>query len=544
VILDRPAARPPRFVGLLLVAPALLLLLWSYVIPTVSVLWTSFHRAVLLEPGSGPSVGTRNYSATFRDGFWGSVGHALLLAIGPLILIALVAPLLAWAAHTAGTAARWAVRGLLALPMACFAPVALALGWALDHRADYGNHAPAALTVAVLYTTAGLVTGVGVTLFLAALRRREPGRPPLAALGVVWALGVLTVLAVALQQFTFPYVVTYGGPNNSTRTPMLLIVQEAYQRFEVGVGAASAILVLLIVGLLGTAATVLIVFSRARLEVDPGYRSAEQASSWTAGRLVAAVLAGIGVLGVFVVAVVGVLPALGHAVTSRDELSQGGSAGTVLVNTWLPPLISTVVGVAVALLAGLGIGVFRPLGRWSMALLLPFGPWLFVGSGLLAVPKVISSGTAGSEPAALLRLVPPVLVTIPAVFVFALLFAGLYRRRAGSAGAGGPARGYLLPVLPMVTLVAGVTWLVQAQDLLWPYTMLQEMKYGTAPLLLAAGNVEFRNSPDALPFGLALPPVLVVVLVLAALALQLAYLDRVALRVGGPAPDERPPALP
>ena len=501
--------------------------------------WTSLHRVKPLDLTVQGDAGFFNYSAVFRGGFWGSVGVALLLGAGPLVLMAIVAPLLAGAAHVAGTGARWVTRGLLALPLACFAPLPIALAWSVEHRHDFsGPDAAAALSAAVLLMVAGLVTGVGVTLFLAALRQRDRGRAPIAAVAVVWGLGVLTVLAVTLQQFTFPYAITHGGPRDATRTPVLMMVQQAYARYSLGTGAAVVTLIGILVGVLGLAATLLLVLTRARLEVDPAYRSAEQPTGWTAGRIVAAVLAGVGLLIVLVITLIGLLPWLRHA-GNQGTLPDKISAGTVLAHTWVPPLISTVVGVGVALLAAVGIGVFRPFGRWSYLLLLPFGPWLFVGPALLALPT-FGHGGSDSAAGALTRLIPPSLVTIPALFVLTLLLHGQQRRRiaAGLGATAGLAKTLVLPVLPMVALVGGVTWLVQAQDLFWSYSQVQDPKDGPAQLLLLVQFEQTFGIANRLSYGLVLPLAVVVVLFLAALALQWGYLDRVALRVG----EDRPPA--
>src|SRR5262249_11714013 len=105
------ARRPGRIVlGLLLVLPALALLGWSYVWPTIWNVQKSFTNARLTGDGSH-GVGIANYKALFQGtGFLPAVGYALTLAVVPLLLVAVVAPALAWAAHRTGTAARWVVR--------------------------------------------------------------------------------------------------------------------------------------------------------------------------------------------------------------------------------------------------------------------------------------------------------------------------------------------------------------------------------------------------------------------------------------------------
>src|SRR5437763_1919668 len=117
--------RPGRVVlGLLLVLPALALLGWSYVWPTIWNVQKSFTNAGLTKDGSH-GVGIANYKALFQGtGFLPAVGYALTLAVVPLLLVAVVAPALAWAAHRTGTAARWVVRVALAVPLVAYAPTA------------------------------------------------------------------------------------------------------------------------------------------------------------------------------------------------------------------------------------------------------------------------------------------------------------------------------------------------------------------------------------------------------------------------------------
>jgi ABC-type sugar transport system permease subunit len=127
-----PRQRTP--IGLLLVLPAFAVLVVSYLWPTIWTVWASFRR--VNPPGLpiGASVGTGNYTALFDAGLAGTFGFALLLGLLPLMMAVVVAPLLAWAAHRAGAAGRRVTRGVLALPLVCFAPTALAVAWKVDHR--------------------------------------------------------------------------------------------------------------------------------------------------------------------------------------------------------------------------------------------------------------------------------------------------------------------------------------------------------------------------------------------------------------------------
>lgn len=60
---------------------------------------------------------------------------------------------------------------------------------------------------------------------------------------------VLTVLTVvyAFRSFDFIYVMTYGGPGTSTNTLPFLSYLQAFVRYDFGLGAATAVISVLLV---------------------------------------------------------------------------------------------------------------------------------------------------------------------------------------------------------------------------------------------------------------------------------------------------------
>jgi hypothetical protein len=187
-------------------------------------------------------------------------------------------------------------------------------------------------------------------------------------------------------------------------------------------------------------------------------------------------------------------------------------------------------GVAVAILAAIGIGALRPLGRYSLLLLLPFAPWLFVGSSPLVAPAFISLADRGHV-FSFLALVPASWVSIPALFIATLLCHGQAARlRASGAQGGAVVRAFVVPVLPLAVLLFGAVWLWQSQDLLWQEIMSNLHSNPTAPI----ATVQSPHLYDVRsPLGLVLPAVMLGVFVVVAIAAQLGYLDKVAIRVGG-----------
>lgn len=537
-----PPAPPPRpagsgqalgLVGVLLAGPAALALLIGYVWPTGRTVWWSLHAHSGIG-GAGDWVGLDNYQRLMEfEGAWQAVGFALLLVTLPLLVLLVVAPLLAVAAHHAGRAFRLTVRLGLTVPMVCFAPVALATAWLIDRFDVEGR---ASLWAAVALSMFGLLCGLGVTFYLAVLRGRSPGRSAWPAGLAVGALALTGTLAVALQLFTYPWTITGGGPARQTATPMLNAFQAGLQNFDFGFAAAQATLILVAVMVLGVAAALVVILTGLRIEVDPPgpepaaatATATPPAAGWSTQRTLAALAAIAGLLVVLALTGYGLWPWL-TGLGQFGDVTDGLVA--MLVNTWLAPVVSTVIGVGLAAVAGYGIGALRPLGRWSEVLLLPFAPWLFVGVGPLFLVK-FDSARSGERLDTFFGAIPPIWLVVPALFLFTLLFRGLeHQRRARAAIGADPGRAsVLVRSLPMLALAAVATWLVQSQSLLWG--LVSTRSDPTAPVFLLIQRGNFATVADQIPLGLVLPFPLIVVLAIGLGALQIFYLDRLAIRIG------------
>jgi ABC-type sugar transport system permease subunit len=535
----RPAWQTP--VGLVLVLPAFVLLVVSYIWPTISTVLSSFQHVKLL-PGSssGSSSGftTRNYSAAFDGHLGGDFGFALSLAIVPILVVLVAAPVLAWTSHQGGTVARWVTRGLLALPLAAYAPTAIALAlFVSSSNAERGTDDFGGYVRAVYWWgTFGLAAALASTLFLATLRRRDPHRRPWPALAVAAGIALAATIAAALQEFTYPFVLGAGSERAST--PATDLYRTGFMVFDLGRAYAVSTLLLAVLIVLGLGATFAVVLSGLRLEFDGGYRSADQPAGWPASRIAGVVIGGVALLVVIILSLIGIGPLLGRLFSGGGSAPPGVSAATIQVNTWLPTLLSSVVGVVAAAVAAFGIGWLRPLGRRSTWLLLPFGLFLFVGVTPLGLHAYAVEQAAGGLNT-VFSLIPPSWVAVPALFVLTLLFQGQalrvealrQERRTVSV-----ARQFV-PVLPMVALAFLATWVVQAQDLFWPLISVSDPQHMTGPVALLATSRDLFVHPDAIPFGVALPATVFVFFFLLAAAAQLFYLDRVALRVGSPERD-------
>ena len=534
--------RPARaLIGLALIVPAVIAWVWSYVLPTLSTVTRSFQADGPRR--SGESAGTANYEAALTSGFAGQVGFAVLLALIPLAVALLAAPLLAVLADRAGRVTRLVTRGVLALPLAAYAPVAVLLGMRAEGIEDgslvQDLQSPRVfLASATAQVTAGLVVAVAATLYLSALRRRDPDHRPAPAMLTVGGLLGLGVLAAALQTYAAPLILTGGGPRGeSTATPVFTAVQTTFRTMRFGVGSATSTLLLVLLGLLGLAAVGLILATRLRIEFD-GWRdgpAAREAESHSGRRPLLVGLTAAALVVVLGVTVWASLPWLRNLSSGTGRLPNGVETSTVFANTWVPPLMSTLVAVTVAALAGFGIGALRPLGRYSELLLVPFAPWLFVGVGPLAVAGYERTEELG-QLGLFLGLVPPVWLSVPALFAFTLLFRGRH------AQAGGTGRTLLLPALPMLAVTALPTWLAHAQSPLWATLVSRGPDSLTAPVLVQTVAGNRFGAGGELPLGLILPLPMLVLFVLLFAALMVGYLERLAIRVGRPSGTDEQPA--
>ncbi|MEW9554299.1 hypothetical protein [Nonomuraea sp. NPDC050783] len=551
-----------RAIGWLLALPALLGTLITLVLPSAQTIWLSFQSGGVIT--ESVFAGTANYTGLLGEPrFWQALGFTASLIVAPLVVSVVVAPLLALALDRGGAWPRRAGRVVLALAIVTFSPVGVATAWlrALHAgasaasssaasssgplgltAADLGDPAaaPGAVRIVVAAATFGVVCAVAVTAYLPALRGDEPA-PAMVVVGVLVAIATV---AVGLQTFAIATTLTRGGPAHSTATLAFLEYDYAFRLARFGPGASAATVTGVLLGVLGVAATIVAVTTRLRITLTrpappatpaaaaPAAPTAPAGPSGAAGTVpgrarrpaTGAVVAGAVALVLLVAA--GVLLAwpwisavLSGAPGTAPSAAQDGLR--TQLNTWVPAAAGALVSVGVAYLAALGIGGLRPLGRSSEWLLLVFAPWLFAGTGVLGVANWQNMRNLGLIDT-FLALVPPLLVSVPALFVLTFLCKGLAERDGGRDFFGG----VVLPSLPMAGILAGAVTLVNAQDLLWPMLVAQQPGLLTAPATQFARLGEFSAAPDA---GLTTPLAIVAVALAAAVAAQLLYLDRLAI---------------
>jgi len=267
-----------------MIAPAALVIFLVAAVPLVGVLWMSLFHHVLINPNNQPVVGVQNYITQLTSqGFWAAAERSLLFTVastGIELILGLGLALL----MNQPLRLRWILRGLVILPWA-LPGVSNALMWRWIDQAQYG-------ALNALLTQTGIASSyinwLGdphiaiymvvladvykntplVALLLLAALQTVPKEPIEAArvdgagsfqcfryITLAWIKPVILIALVlrtmdAFKVFDTIWIMTRGGPANSTQTIAIYAYQTAYESFNFGGGAALGYLIaLLIVGL-------------------------------------------------------------------------------------------------------------------------------------------------------------------------------------------------------------------------------------------------------------------------------------------------------
>lgn len=497
-------ATPPsgtgRAIGWIGVGLLYVFAIWQLVIPTVSIFTRSMTSGNVLMGDELEWVGFENW-AQMLPLVGGTLGFSML-AVAPVMLVALVLGMVIGTAMPAFSRTSTAVRVVVGVTGALFVPLGVGLSrWLSSDMLASPEVARSFLVVTITLAWLPLLTAVFATAFGAAFapdRRR--------AVPLVGVVGLLAILPVALQLFDMPYMLFSGGPRDATTTPLLVVFQQGLIYYELGAGAAASALVFVVAAALGLLAVVLAIAMRARLVLLPP-TDPQRPRSGLAGVVVAGV--------VLVLALVTVVPVL----IAGTDLPEGSpSPLEIAFTTWSPVAVGTAVQVLVAVLGGAAIGWFAPLGRRSLWLLVPMAPWLFVSPDLMLINSYETLADAGLVNT-WRGLVPSPTLVVGAVVLLALLFAGLRQQTSRP------------PVRVIIAAAAGlygVLLLVQGQSLLRSLTLVTGPELATAPVIMTRVLGSFAGRPEDVPLGLLYPmPVLLLVVALGVVA-QLG-LRRVAL---------------
>lgn len=269
-----------------LLAPMLLVMLLLTAWPLLRTIWLSFTDAALIGSGETPAwIGLENYlyalsDPDFRASIWRTLYFTLVSVTVEGIIGVLVALL------NQKFIGRNVLRVLVILPWA-LPTIVNAMMWRLNFNPDYGSinallsqlgiidgyrswlGSPEAALNAVMFADIWKNYPLVTLLVLAALQSIPEDLFEAARLdgasawrrfraitfpAIVAPLGVALVLRTidAFKIFDIIYVMTRGGPVDSTKTLSFFVYQESFSYLRAGSGAAYAILMTLMCALLIT----------------------------------------------------------------------------------------------------------------------------------------------------------------------------------------------------------------------------------------------------------------------------------------------------
>jgi len=277
--IDRLRDPSEKTLGVLLLAPAFLLLALIVIYPIGKLIWNSFFD-LRLSGGSGgfKFVGLENYALVFKDGdFWNATTNTVLITLITVPGALVVGLGLAMLANLPFKR-KWPVRLALLLPWAL--PLAFAgLIFAWFFHTEYGvvndvvrrltggapgseqtmwllrpNWAFAAICATIIWKTSSfmaLILLAGLQMIPKSLYEAAEvdGASkwqqfwqitiPMLMPSIIVALIFRTI--TALQTFDIPYTMTKGGPGNATETLAMLIHKTTIDYLDVGYGSTLAV---------------------------------------------------------------------------------------------------------------------------------------------------------------------------------------------------------------------------------------------------------------------------------------------------------------
>lgn len=260
------AARAEGLPAALLLAPFVLVFLLFFLGPAAQTFWLSLTESSLTRTSA--FVGLANYATLARDeAFWASLGHTFyfsLLTVIPLTALGLVMALLV---HRFVRASNW-LQGAFFLPYVLpISVMTLIADWMLQPSSGVINHivggqrawladvdwAMPMVAIGTIWWTVGF----NMLMLLAGLRNIPAELYEAAALdgargftlfrAITWpalrpvvGTALLLQLIASLKIFGQTYILTTGGPFNTTRVTLHYMYETAFTQSDAGYAAAIA----------------------------------------------------------------------------------------------------------------------------------------------------------------------------------------------------------------------------------------------------------------------------------------------------------------
>jgi multiple sugar transport system permease protein len=548
---SEPFSATRLIVGLLLLVPGTLVYLLIQFFPALQTLAASQTNWNMLNPPK--FVGMENYTQLSSDAAFGTaVVYTLLILFARLLIVALVPPLVGGLVGAQGFAGRATNRLLLSVLAVLIVPVALPI-LLRGFIAPIWGTTPSPLTAGVFgmnlsspdgargtvllldaVITAAIAAVVGGAAFMAVMRGREVS-PSSSRAGIgVWLIGLLLALGSAPQTFTLPFILTAGGPGNSTMTLSLYFYKIAFQFLKAGYASALASLMIFAAIFIGLLVGIVIWGFRLRLNFTPPAPRAEAAGLLSFLSVPLVVLIGLPSL---VLVVWGLwLATSGAGFSSLNEIVNQGQLFTNTVSgSWLAIWL---IQIPLTYMVGLALGFVRPINRTVSNI-------VFLGLLMLAFipPEALSLqwwqslrdlGWINTTQATGYTWV----VGVFSLVIFKLFFDGAFdryknAREDGQTSTDAFLNTVLLPSLAIVLLVGAVLSFVSAQALWWPLIVTNDQaSLGFGPQIFQmTGQFSAKFSTSAALslvfiglFGVIFLPVFAL--------LQVLVLDRLALLAG------------
>jgi multiple sugar transport system permease protein len=260
----------------LLLAPFLTAFLLFFAVPAFEALWLSLTDSSLTRTNA--FVGLANYRLLLHDpSFWDSVGNTFYFAALTVIPLTALGLLMALLVNHFVKAQAW-LQGVFFLPFVLpISVMTLIADWMLQPSSGVVNHLlggqrpwladPDFALPAVAIGTVWWTVGFNLLLFLAGLRNIPQDLYEAAALdgahgftlfrAVTWpalrpvaATAFLLQMIASLKVFGQTYILTGGGPFNTTRVTLHYMYETAFTQSDAGYAAAIAMAFVAIVILL------------------------------------------------------------------------------------------------------------------------------------------------------------------------------------------------------------------------------------------------------------------------------------------------------
>lgn len=264
--------------GYLFIAPAIVYLATFLVVPLVRGVQLSFMNTKLVNPSGGKNVGLLNYERVLSSSrFWNSLGVTALYTIGTVVFslfFGVVAALLI----NRQFRGRSLIRGILTFPYATpTVAVALIFIWIYNPSSGILNRALAFFGIgqvgwltdpkyslfSVVLATVWKVTPFVMLIVLAALQSipeelfeatRVDGADSLSTWSAVILPHITPTLRIvallmtiwSIRRFEIIYLLTGGGPVETTNTLVISVYREAFSNQQLGVASTIGTLGLLL----------------------------------------------------------------------------------------------------------------------------------------------------------------------------------------------------------------------------------------------------------------------------------------------------------